>query len=126
VGSRARWRGPTGTVAREGICTGKLHADLGTRFVIERRAVYWRLALDGAQMNRLWHEFGDLVTRGDRAGSSCRRCSVDLEVLLPHLGGLCVERVECGPDSVTISARAAYAPTSSRRSKESTCLTGKL
>src|ERR1700716_2630486 len=30
---------------------------------------------------------------------------VDLEVLLPHLDGLCVERVECGTDSVTISAR---------------------
>ncbi|HEY0692574.1 MAG TPA: ISL3 family transposase [Kribbella sp.] len=30
---------------------------------------------------------------------------VDLEVLLPHLGGLCVDGVECGTDSVTISAR---------------------
>lgn len=30
---------------------------------------------------------------------------VDLEVLLPHLDGLCVELVEYGPDSVTISAR---------------------
>jgi hypothetical protein len=33
-------------------------------------------------------------------------CSVDLEVLLPHLAGLCVERVECEPGSVTISARS--------------------
>ncbi|MGW3472871.1 ISL3 family transposase [Saccharopolyspora sp. NPDC000995] len=39
-------------------------------------------------------------------------CSVDLKELLPHLGGLCVERVECGSDSVTICARSRTAEVS--------------